>query len=145
MLEAERIHAFVLQLPGDQRASTAVPHDYPRDEALRSRVQVRVVLGPDHGSFTQGFWELVPWHIELRVTEVLDRSHRDHHLLSSSLRCVKLPIELTGVEFAWGGFDTVPIGCQTDDFERMGEQGRKCGGAVEAEGLDLSRPEADSQ
>ncbi len=75
MLESQRIHRFVLELPRDDRVSTPIFGDDARDEAPGSRQKARLILGPNQRAFAQRSLELVLGDVVLGIAEVLDRAN----------------------------------------------------------------------
>ena len=75
MLEPERIHRLVLELPGDHRVSISVFGDDAGYEAPSRRQKARLILRPNQGAFSQRSLELVLWDVVLGIAEILDRAN----------------------------------------------------------------------
>src|SRR5439155_11623104 len=82
---------------------------------------------------------------ELRVTEGLDRTHRQNDLFPGSFRGTDLPVQLCRIEFPRLRFYAVPVRTQTDQRIWIVQQRAQGGTFIEAKRRRLEGSEADTE
>src|SRR5216683_4384246 len=122
MLEPERIHRLVLELPRDHGLPTPVFGDDTGYEAPGRRKKARLILGPNQRAFSQRSLEMVLGYVVLGIAEILDRAKREDHLLSCLLSGRELPVELLGVKCAGDRLDAIPVSPEAQQLEWIVQQ-----------------------
>src|SRR5439155_9891112 len=145
MLESERIHRLVLELPRDDRLSISVSGHDSGDETRGRGQKVRLILRPYQDALSQQSLELVLGDVVVGAAEILDRANREDHPLPRSHSGRELPVEVPRIEFAGARFDAIPVGPEAQQLEGILEQRVKRGRAFKSESLHLARPETDSE
>jgi len=72
------------------------------------------------------FWkwatQMVGWHKELGITKGLQGANTQNNMLTCSFGRIDLPIKLINVKYPWFRFNTIPVGPQSYELKRIGEQ-----------------------
>src|ERR1700676_4278297 len=98
MLYPQRVHRFVLELPGHNAVALFMALHQPGDEFCRRAEQGWIAGRLDASTFWEGTGQMVSGDKELGVAEGFQRPQAQDNLLSGLLGAVHLPIQLVNLK-----------------------------------------------
>src|SRR5579871_2076432 len=145
MLYPERVHGFVLKLPGNNALVLFIALHQTDNERCGSAQKRRVRRWLDAGMFRQGAWQIVSGYKELRIAKGFNRANTQNNLLSGLLGSSDLPIQFVSLKGSWFRLNPIPVCSQAKKLKWICEQVSQRGARVQAKRSHLGHAKTDAQ